>query len=129
QLAQLSNTQKLVLRSSNAMNFDGDVNVTFGTDVDLSAALFASDGGAATLKGEKIALTNETGTPQTAGATGSGTLTVNANEIDFGTGDKAISGFASATFNATGGIVGQGSGSFDFGAAPVTLNAPVYLAD
>ena len=30
---------------------------------------------------------------------------------------------------ASGGIVGQGTGTFDFGALPVTLNAPVYLAD
>jgi filamentous hemagglutinin family protein len=129
QLAQLSNTKELILRSSDVTNFDGNVNITFGTDVDLSAPTFASNGGAATLNGQHIAFTNETGAPTTTASTGTGTLTVNADEIDFGTGDRTTSGFASATFNATGGIVGQNSGTFDFGATPVTMNAPVYLAD
>jgi filamentous hemagglutinin family protein len=129
QLAQLSNTKELILRSSNVTNFDGNVNVTFGTDVDLSAPTFASNGGAATLNGQHIEFTNELGAPTTTSTSGTGTLTVNANEIDFGTGDKTASGFASATFNATGGIVGQGTGSFDFGAAPVTMSAPVFMAD
>ncbi|HEY1610021.1 MAG TPA: filamentous hemagglutinin N-terminal domain-containing protein, partial [Paraburkholderia sp.] len=129
QVAQLANTQLLILRSSDAMNFDGNVDVTFGPDVDLSAGLFTSDGGAATLNGTEIAFTNELGGAATAGATGSGTLTVNANEIDFGTGSKATSGLGTVTFNATGGIVGQNTGTFDFGATPVTMNAPVYLAD
>ncbi|CAB3748140.1 filamentous haemagglutinin family protein [Paraburkholderia solisilvae] len=129
QLAQLSNTQELILRSSGAMNFDGDVDVTFGPNVDLSAGTFTSNGGAVTLNGKEIEFTNELGGSASAGTSGSGTLTVNANEIDFGTGDKATSGFGSATFNATGGIVGQNTGSFDFGASQVTMSAPVYLAD
>ncbi|MDQ7979712.1 filamentous hemagglutinin family protein [Paraburkholderia sp. SARCC-3016] len=129
QLAQLSNAQLLILRSSGAMNFDGNVDVTFGPNVDLSAGLFVSDGGATTLNGKQIEFTNELGGPATNGAAGSGTLTVNANEIDFGTGDKTTAGFGSAVFNATGGIVGQNTGTFDFGALPVTISAPVYLAD
>ncbi|MFC7627171.1 filamentous hemagglutinin family protein [Paraburkholderia humisilvae] len=130
QLAQLSNAKEVILRSSGAMTFDGDVNVTFGTNVDLSAGTFTSDGGAATLNGQRIAFTNEIGSPTSAaGTAGSGTLTVNANEIDFGTGDKTTAGFNASAFNATGGIVGQNTGTFDFGAQGVTLSAPVYLAD
>jgi hypothetical protein len=129
QLAQLSNAQLLILRSSGAINFDGNVDVTFGPNVDLSAGLFVSDGGATTLNGKQIEFTNELGGPATNGAAGSGTLTVNANEIDFGTGDKTTAGFGSAVFNATGGIVGQNTGTFDFGALPVTMSAPVYVAD
>ncbi|WP_233839096.1 filamentous haemagglutinin family protein [Paraburkholderia sp. ZP32-5] len=129
QLAQLSNTNQLILRTSNVTNFDGNVTVTFGTDVDLSAPTFASNGGAVTLNGQHIEFTNEVGASTTTAAGGNGTLTVNANEIDFGTGDRTASGFASATFNATGGIVGEGTGSFDFGAMPVTMSAPVYIAD
>ncbi|WP_459711127.1 filamentous haemagglutinin family protein [Paraburkholderia sp. 2C] len=129
QLAQLANTDQLILRSSGAMNFDGDVDVTFGPNVDLSAASFASDGGAATLNARQIEFTNELGTAAPAITGGTGVLTVNANEIDFGTGDKVASGFGSASFNATGGIVGQNSGTFDFGATPVTMSAPVYMAD
>ncbi|CAI8695720.1 Filamentous hemagglutinin [Burkholderia sp. IT-111MI5] len=128
-LAQFANAQQVALRSYGAIGFVGDVNATFGNNVDLSAGTFTSDGGHVTLNAQQIAFTNEMGaTPGTATA-GGGTLTVNAKEIDFGTGTKSASGFGSAVMNATGGIVGQGTGTFDFGALPVTLNAPVYLAD
>ncbi|MDR0240815.1 MAG: filamentous hemagglutinin family protein [Burkholderia sp.] len=128
-LAQFANAQQVTLRSYGAIGFVGDVNATFGNSVDLSAGTFTSDGGHVTLNAQQIAFTNELGaTPGTTTA-GNGTLTVNAKEIDFGTGKKAASGFGSAAMNATGGIVGQGTGTFDFGALPVTLNAPVYLAD
>ncbi|MEW6342584.1 MAG: filamentous hemagglutinin family protein [Pseudomonadota bacterium] len=129
QLAQLASAQDVILRSAGAMNFDGTVNATFGKDADLSAASFSSNGGAVTINAQEVAFTNEGGATAPTATTGSGTLTVNAGEIDFGTGAKTSSGFGSATFNATGGIVGQGNGSFNFGAQPVTLNAPVYLAD
>jgi filamentous hemagglutinin family protein len=129
QLAQLAAAQEVILRSAGTMNFDGTVDVTFGNAVDLSAGAFVSDGGAVTINAKDVTLSNETGAPVPTSTTGSGTLTINANEIDFGTGDRAVNGFDSATFNATGGIVGQGTGTFDFGALPVTFNAPVYLAD
>ncbi|WP_233834827.1 filamentous haemagglutinin family protein [Paraburkholderia sp. ZP32-5] len=128
-LAQFANAQQVTLRSYGAINFVGDVDVTFGSSVDLSAGTFVSDGGNVTLNAQQIAFTNEAGAPQSTATTGSGTLTVNAKEIDFGTGDKNVSGFGAATMNATGGIVGQNTGTFDFGALPVTLNAPVYVAD
>ncbi|WP_246530286.1 filamentous haemagglutinin family protein [Paraburkholderia podalyriae] len=128
-LAQLANAQQVILRSSGAINFVGDVNATFGNSVDLSAGTFTGDGGAVTLNAQQIAFTNETGAPTPVGTAGSGTLTVNAMEIGFGTGSKTASGFGAVTMNATGGIVGQGAGAFDFGALPVTLSAPVFLAD
>ncbi|OXI39651.1 filamentous hemagglutinin [Burkholderia aenigmatica] len=128
-LAQLANADLVSLRSYGAMGFVGDVNATFGKSVDLSAGTFTSDGGHVTLNGQQIAFTNETGAPTSAGTTGSGTLTVNGKEIDFGAGTKTLSGFSSVNMTASGGIVGQGTGTFDFGAMPVTLNAPVYLAD
>src|SRR6202012_115514 len=46
QLAQLTNAQNVILRSAGTMNFDGNVDVTFGKSVDLSAGAFVSDGGA-----------------------------------------------------------------------------------
>nr|WP_175223333.1 filamentous haemagglutinin family protein [Burkholderia aenigmatica] len=128
-LAQLANADLVSLRSYGALGFVGDVNATFGKSVDLSAGTFTSDGGHVTLNGQQIAFTNETGAPTSAGTTGSGTLTVNGKEIDFGAGTKTLSGFSSVNMTASGGIVGQGTGTFDFGALPVTLNAPVYLAD
>lgn len=127
-LAQLANAQQLTLRSLGAMNFVGDINATFGNSVDLSAGTFNSNGGSVTLNGTTVAFTNEAGAPVPSGVSGSGTLTVNAKEIDLGTGNKTVSGFGNVTMNATGGIVGQNTGTFDFGALPVTLNAPVYLA-
>jgi filamentous hemagglutinin family protein len=129
QLAQLANSQDVILRSLGAMNFDGNVDATFGNDVELSAGSFSSDGGTVTLNASRVTFTNELGAPVPTATTGSGTLTVNAGEIDFGTGDRTVNGFASVTMNASAGIVGQGTGTFDFGALPVTLNAPVYLAD
>ncbi|MGK8205922.1 filamentous hemagglutinin family protein [Burkholderia cenocepacia] len=128
-VAQLANAQQVILRSAGAINFVGDVNATFGNSVDLSAGNFLNSGGNVTLNAQQIAFTNETGAPQGTAATGSGTLTVNAKEIDFGAGNKTASGFGSVSMTATGGIVGQNSGTFDFGALPVTLNAPVFLAD
>ncbi|WP_414016426.1 filamentous haemagglutinin family protein [Burkholderia stagnalis] len=128
-LAQFANAQLVTLRSYGAIGFVGDVNATFGNSVDLSAGTFTSDGGRVTLNAPQLAFTNEMGAPVGTAAPGGGTLTVNAKEIDFGTGAKTVSGFGAATLNATGGIVGQGTGTFDFGALPVTLNAPVYLAD
>jgi filamentous hemagglutinin family protein len=130
QIAQLAQAQEVILRSAGAMNFDGTVDATFGNQVDLSAGSFSSDGGAVTITAPQVEFTNEMGAPLPDNTTtGTGTLTVNAGEIDFGTGSKTLDGFSSVTFNATSGIVGQGTGIFDFGALPVTLNAPVYLAD
>lgn len=128
-LAQFANAQLVTLRSYGAIGFVGDVNATFGNSVNLSAGTFASDGGRVTLNAPQLAFTNEMGAPLGTAAPGGGTLTVNAKEIDFGAGTKTVSGFGAATLNATGGIVGQGTGTFDFGALPVTLNAPAYLAD
>ncbi len=113
-MAQLANAQQVILRSAGTMNFDGTVDVTFGDDVDLSAGSFSSDGGAVTLNAQDIAFTNETGAPVPAATAGSGTLIVNADEIDFGTGSKTVNGFGSVTMSATGGIVGQGTGTFRF---------------
>uniref|UniRef100_UPI00158931F9 filamentous haemagglutinin family protein n=1 Tax=Burkholderia anthina TaxID=179879 RepID=UPI00158931F9 len=128
-LQQFANAQQVTLRSYGAIGFVGDVNATFGNAVDLSAGTFTSDGGHVTLNGPQIAFTNEAGAPNATSTTGNGTLTVNAKEIDLGAGTKTLSGFGSASMTATGGIVGQGTGTFDFGALPVTLAAPVYLAD
>ncbi|MCX4161663.1 MULTISPECIES: filamentous haemagglutinin family protein [Paraburkholderia] len=128
-VAQLASAQQVILRSAGAINFIGNVNATFGNSVDLSAGTFASSGGTAVLNAQQIAFTNETGATSATTTPGTGTLTVNGKEIDFGTGNKNLSGFGSVTMNATGGIVGQNTGTFDFGALPVTLNAPLYLAD
>ncbi|WP_186162732.1 filamentous haemagglutinin family protein [Burkholderia gladioli] len=128
-LAQFANADQVTLRSYGNMAFLGDVTASFGNSVDLSAGTFSSDGGQVTLDAPRIAFTNEAGATSAAAVAGSGSLTVNAGEIDFGTGSKNLSGFDKVDMTASQGIAGQGTGSFDFGAVPVTLNAPVYLAD
>ncbi len=128
QIAQLAGANEVILRSSGAMNFDGTTDLTFGNEVDLSAGTFQADGGSVTINAPQVTLSNELGAPDQAGAAGSGSLTVNAGEINFGNGSATVSGFGSVTMNATGGIVAQGNGTLDFGAAPLTLSAPVFLA-
>jgi filamentous hemagglutinin family protein len=129
QLAQLANANEVILRSAGVMTFDGTTDLTFGNEVDLSAGTFQSDGGSATINAPEITFSNEVGAPDTAGSSGTGSLTVNASQINFGNGDATVAGFGSVTMNATAGIVAQGNGTLDFGALPVTLNAPIYLAN
>ena len=128
QIAQLAGANEVILRSAGAINFDGTTDLTFGNAVDLSAGTFQSDGGSVTINAPQVTLGNELGAPDQAGPSGSGSLTLNAGEINFGNGSATVSGFGSVAMNATGGIVAQGNGTLDFGAMPVTLSAPVYLA-
>jgi filamentous hemagglutinin family protein len=129
QLAQLANANEVILRSAGTMTFDGTTDLSFGNMVELSPGTFLSDGGSATINAPEITFSNDVGAPQAAASAGTGSLTVNANQINFGNGDATVTGFGSVTMNATGGIVAQGNGTLDFGALPVTLSAPVYLAD
>ncbi len=76
-----------------------------------------------------IAFTNDLNATVGTATAGSSSLNVGANEIDLGAGSKALSGFGTVSMTASGGFVGQNTGSFDMGAANVTLAAPVYLAD
>ncbi len=128
-LAQFANAQQVSLRSYNNIGFAGDVTVNFANSVDLSAGAFTSDGGTVVLNAPQIAFTNDLGASVPPSVTGTGSLTVNAGEIEFGAGNKTVTGFGSVVANASSGIVGQGTGTFDFGALPVTLNAPIFVAD
>ncbi len=107
-LAQFANAQQVALRSYNNIGFAGDVTVNFANSVDLSAGAFTSDGGTVVLNAPQIAFTNDLGAPVSTSVTGAGSLTVNAGEIDFGAGNKTVSGFGSVVANASSGIVGQG---------------------
>ncbi|WCM25948.1 filamentous hemagglutinin family protein [Sphingomonas sp. QA11] len=129
-LAQFASAKQVDLRSFGDIVFDGDVSLGFGQAVDLSAGHFVGDGHVI-LSGTQIAFTNDLGAPTTGApvASNPGSLTVNASEIDLGAGAKALAGFGAVAITATGGIVGQGKGSFDMGGANTTLTAPVFLAD
>ncbi len=128
-VAQFAKAQRAILRSTDAINFDGATNLTFGNTVELSAGVFDGNGGAATINAPYVTLENTLGAASPTATAGAGTLTVNATRVDFGNGNASVSGFGNAVVNATGGIVSEGGGKFDFGATPVTLNAPVFLAD
>ncbi|MEW6438573.1 MAG: filamentous hemagglutinin family protein [Pseudomonadota bacterium] len=128
-LGQFASAQQVDLRSYGAILFDGNVNLAFGQNVELSAGSFVSNDGNVTISAPTVAFTNDLGATAGTAATGSASLDVSAHEIDLGQGSKALSGFGTVAFTATGGIVGQNSGSFDMGSANVALAAPIYLAD
>jgi len=138
-LAQFANAQEVALRSYGTLDFEGNVSVDVPNTLVLSAATF-TDGaygqaGQVSITAGTLGLTNDlAGTPQTSVA-GAGSLTLAGNEIDFGTSGSTnavsigFAGFGSVTATAQNGIVGQGQTSINFGAMPVTLAAPVILAD
>jgi hypothetical protein len=130
QIAQLANSDTVSLQSYSAIVFDGNVDARFGNSVNLGAGVFQGTGGAVVIEAPTVVFTNENGAavPDTL-ALGSGSLTVTADVIGLGAGNKAASGFGAVTLNAKNSIVGQDTGTFDFGAAPVTMNAPFYAAD
>lgn len=128
-LGQFASANQVDLRSYGSILFDGTVDLGFGQSVELSAGTFVGNGGTVTMSAPTIAFSNDLGATAATAASGSASLNVKANQIDLGTGAKALAGFESVNMTASGGIVGQNSGSFNMGSAHVTLAAPVYLAD
>ncbi|MEW6438309.1 MAG: filamentous hemagglutinin family protein [Pseudomonadota bacterium] len=137
-LAQFANAQEVLLRSYGAIDFEGNVSVDVQNGLELSGGTFsdgaAGDAGNVSISAGTLTLANDLGATAPTNATaGSGSLSLNGAEIDFGSASQgasttAFSGFGSVAVNATNGIVGQGAGTFNFGALPVTLTAPVILA-
>jgi len=127
-LAQFAGADSVILRSGSTMDFYGDVSIAVDHTLDLSAKALASDGGHVDIQAGTLVLGNA---PAAAGtfAQGSGTLKVNAGELDFGNGASTLQGFASVNADVTSGVAAHGVGSFDFGNLDVTIRAPVVLAD
>lgn len=128
-LAQFANIATLGLHSRSTMDFYGDVSLVVGQNLTLGAETFTSDGGNVSITAPTLALVNDVGGSGATFAAGTGTLTLNAGELDLGTGAKTLQGFGAVTATATQGIVGQGTGSFDFGSLDVAMTAPVFTAD
>ncbi len=128
-LAQFANSKQVDLRSYGDLAFNGNLSLNFGENVDFSAGAFTSDGDTITVAAPTVAFTNDLNAPSDPATPGQGSLIVDATEIDFGSGSKNLKGFSSVAMTATGGIVGQDTGSFDMGSANVTLAAPIYVAD
>lgn len=128
-LAQLANIQTLGLHSRSTMGFYGNVDLITGNTLVLGANAFTSDGGTVTISAPNLTLTNDIGTSAAVSSAGSGTLNLNADELDFGAGAVTVQGFGRVNATAGQGIVGQGTGSFDFGTIDVSMAAPVFTAD
>jgi filamentous hemagglutinin family protein len=128
-LTQLANIQTLGLHSRTTMGFYGDVDLTTANALILGANAFTGDGGTVTITAPNLVLTNDIGSSSATFAAGSGTLNLKADELDFGAGAVTVQGFGRINATATQGIVGQGTGSFDFGTLDVAMTAPVFLAD
>ncbi len=128
-LAQLAGVGSLGLHSRSTMTFYGDVDLATKQSLVLGANAFASDGGHVTITAPRLTLTNDVGGSGATATQGTGTLTLNAGELDFGAGNVTVQGFNAVNATATQGIVGQQNGSFDFGTVDVTLTAPVFTVD
>jgi filamentous hemagglutinin family protein len=133
-LIQLQNAENVDLQSSGVIAFQGNVALQIaGSDgqgtLTLGGGALTSDGGQVSISAPTLVLDNELGAPTRTFAAGAGTLSINAGELIFGVGAKTLTGFDSVSVVAARGVVGQGSGSMNFGSLPVTLQTPIVIAD
>ena len=61
--------------------------------------------------------------------TGTGSLSIDVGELVFGGGAKSLSGLGSVSLVAQQGVLGQGTGTMNFGSLPVILQTPIVIAD
>ncbi|WP_296556862.1 filamentous hemagglutinin family protein [Pigmentiphaga sp.] len=126
-LTQLSRTEELTLRSYSSFDFHQSVNLEAAG---LRAVVL--DGGAlagygdvdVVVRGNRVTLANSGGVTDPVGA-GAASLTLAADTIVLGAGEKRASGFDRVSLVAADRIVGQGQGVLDAGAADLALDAPV----
>ena len=100
---------QLSLTSTSNINIYGGVTVNAGA-INIDAAQidgFNNTGAVASLNANAINLTNSQANAGSLG-TGAGTLTLNANEIQLGSGQYAITGFSKVNLNGTTDIKGSG---------------------
>ncbi|RDS81725.1 filamentous hemagglutinin N-terminal domain-containing protein [Dyella monticola] len=124
----LSGAQQVTLNSRGTIDFLGNVSIDLPQALNLNADAFASDGGQVSITAGTLGLGNSLGTGASTPVAGSGQLSLNAGELDFTSGHSALQGFGTVSATASQGMAGEGSGSLDFGAANVSLNTPVWLA-
>jgi filamentous hemagglutinin family protein len=128
-LAQLGQAETVTFRSRGAMTFVGDIPIDLGdAELALSAGSFVGTGEDVRLSAGTLTLSNDLGAVAPAATNDGGVLILEAARLQFGVGDKSLTGFSSVNANASEAIVGTARGSFDFGAAPVTLTAPAIVA-
>ncbi|MGO1072792.1 filamentous haemagglutinin family protein [Lysobacter sp. CA199] len=128
-LAQFDRAERIGLRSYGRMEFHGAVDVDVAQALALSAAAFVGDGSDVSLRADALSLSNDLGTRLATEAGGGGALNLAGREVAFAGGDATVGGFAQVRAQASEAISVRGKGSFDVGAANLTLQAPVIQAE
>jgi filamentous hemagglutinin family protein len=128
-LSLFNNASQVTLSSRDAINFLGNVNINLTQALSLNANAYVSDGGTVSIKAGTLGLGNAVGISTATSAAGTGQWILNANELDFTGGSSVTQGFAGVTVHASQGITAQGVGGMDFGAANLSFNTPILLAE
>jgi len=128
-LSLFDDASQVTLSSRGDIDFLGDVNIDLPKTLNLNANAYVSNGGTVSITSGTLGLGNAVGDGTDVAAAGSGQLTLHANEVDFTAGHGVTQGFAGVTVQADQGIAGLGNGGMDFGAANVSLNTPILLAE
>jgi filamentous hemagglutinin family protein len=128
-LSLFNNASQVTLSSRGAIDFLGNVSIDLPQTLDFNANAYESDGGTVSIKAATLGLGNAIGSGSATSVSGSGQLTLNANELDFTAGNSVTQGFGNVTANVSQGITGQAIGSVNFGAANVSFNTPIILAE
>jgi len=132
-LAAIEQAATVNLQSYSSITFQGAVTLEMANaqaSLTLGAGSLAGTGGQVTISAPLLVLDNElnAAVPGVL-TTGSGSLSINVGELVFGGGAKSLNEFASVSLVAQQGVLGQGTGSMNFGAVPVMLQTPIVIAD
>jgi hypothetical protein len=132
--ALFSKAQQLTISTPSTIDFSSGTYAFNDLSLD-TPGLLLRDGSSVVLKADVVDLANSGAAAAACGANGaaacgSGNLTIDAGEIDFGSGTVRTYGFGgSVTLSGSNGIFAQGSGStFDAGPAALNLETP-FLGD
>ena len=125
-IAALGTAEALTLRSYSTIDFHQSVDLSGLASVTFdSAGLIGFGTGDIAVDGTVLVLENTSSSLVEPAGAGSGRLTLTAERVVLGEGDKALRGFDRVALTGTDGIVGRGLGTLDAGTADVTLATPV----
>ncbi|HEY4316590.1 MAG TPA: filamentous hemagglutinin family protein [Herbaspirillum sp.] len=130
-MAELAQAQNLNLQSYGAIAFQGDVDfhmTNANAQLTLGGGSLSGDGGQVSIGAPTLILDNTLNAAATPVA-GTGSLSIEVGRLIFGAGAKSLAGFGTANLVAHQAMIGQDTGSMDFGALPLALHTPVIIAD
>ncbi|MDR0634847.1 MAG: filamentous hemagglutinin family protein [Azoarcus sp.] len=131
-LAQLADAEALTLKSYSSIDVYDTVDFLESglSSVTLDAArVNGHTGGNLRLEADFLTLMNSGATAASAGASGSGSLALAANELTLGEGAVIIDGFGRVTLDGRARIVAVADGQLDAGEAALTLTTPVLSGE